>query len=620
MPGIPGDLRLLDWRGCGIWRNKPDSNDTLTGRQRLELYRKLFMEARPIWKWLALSCLLCMVIITCAVVGPKLTGQITNEICAYWEAKVSGDPLWDLVQQILPGLLTLFGVYVLGAAVRYGNMYLMNNMVSRHYTCAIRIRMSDKIQRLPVKFVDSTPVGQILEQMTDDVSAMGTSIHQIVDTLMQGLLQIALIAVALLMEDWRLGLIVLATTPISMLLSVVISNASEKYYHKMFQEGAQLYSIVEEGYTNFSTTKAYNLEQAMVEKHQKVNRRQRKVQAQAAFVSGLVQPMIVLANALTYIAVNLVGGYLIVKGRLPVGTVVTVILFARQFSAPLEQISEGLSQMQRTTAAARRVFHLLELPEEDPRQGQVQPEEVQGRVEFRHVSFSYDPKQPLIRDLSFTAEPGQTIAIVGPTGAGKTTIVNLLMGFYDISAGEILIDGRSLEDMNRDEARELFAMVLQETWLFRGTVAENVAYGRPQATREEIVKACDEAYCDHFIRTLPQGYDTVVGDESTTLSGGQKQLLTIARAVLTGRRLLILDEATSNVDTRTEILIQKAMDKLMRGRTCFVIAHRLSTIVNADRILVINNGDIVEQGTHQELLAQGGFYASLYASQYDKAV
>ena len=554
------------------------------------------------------------------MVGPKLTGQITNEICAYWEAKVSGDPLWDLVQQILPGLLTLFGVYVLGAAVRYGNMYLMNNMVSRHYTCAIRIRMSDKIQRLPVKFVDSTPVGQILEQMTDDVSAMGTSIHQIVDTLMQGLLQIALIAVALLVEDWRLGLIVLATTPISMLLSVVISNASEKYYHKMFQEGAQLYSIVEEGYTNFSTTKAYNLEQAMVEKHQKVNRRQRKVQAQAAFVSGLVQPMIVLANALTYIAVNLVGGYLIVKGRLPVGTVVTVILFARQFSAPLEQISEGLSQMQRTTAAARRVFHLLELPEEDPRQGQVRPEEVQGRVEFRHVAFSYDPKQPLIRDLSFTAEPGQTIAIVGPTGAGKTTIVNLLMGFYDISAGEILIDGRSLEDMNRDEARELFAMVLQETWLFRGTVAENVAYGRPQATREEIVKACDEAYCDHFIRTLPQGYDTVVGDESATLSGGQKQLLTIARAVLTGRRLLILDEATSNVDTRTEILIQKAMDKLMRGRTCFVIAHRLSTIVNADRILVINNGDIVEQGTHQELLAQGGFYASLYASQYDKAV
>ena len=244
-----------------------------------------------------------------------------------------------------------------------------------------------------------------------------------------------------------------------------------------------------------------------------------------------------------------------------------------------------------------------------------------GKQNHRHHRAHRQPSfYNQVASHQVDGDVGQGIAIVGPTGAGKTTIVNLLMGFYDISAGEILIDGRSLEDMNRDEARELFAMVLQETWLFRGTVAENVAYGRPQATREEIVKACDEAYCDHFIRTLPQGYDTVVGDESATLSGGQKQLLTIARAVLTGRRLLILDEATSNVDTRTEILIQKAMDKLMRGRTCFVIAHRLSTIVNADRILVINNGDIEEQGTHQELLAQGGFYASLYASQYDKAV
>lgn len=601
-------------------RRHGDDGPKLTGKERLRIYRRIFLEARPIWKWLALSCLLCVVIITCAVAGPKLTGSITNEICDYWEAKVSGGALWNLTESILPALLWLLGIYALGTVVRYGNMYLMNNMVSRHFTCTLRIRMSDKIQRLPVKFVDGTPVGQILEQMTDDVSAMGTSIHQIVDTLMQGLLQIVFIAAALLAEDWRLGLLVLATTPLSMILSVVISNASEKYYHRMFQEGAQLYSIVEEGYTNFSTTKAYNLEAAMGAKHNAVNRRQQKVQAQAAFISGLVQPVIMLANALTYIAVNLVGGYLVVKGSLPVGTVVTVILFARQFSAPLEQISEGFSQMQRATAAARRVFRLLDMPEEDPRRGDVHPEAVRGEVEFRHVAFSYDPKQPLIRDLSFTAKQGQTIAIVGPTGAGKTTIVNLLMGFYDISAGEILIDGRSLADMNRDQARELFAMVLQETWLFRGTVAENVAYGRPDATREEIVKACDEAYCDHFIRTLPRGYDTVIGDESTTLSGGQKQLLTIARALLTGRRLLILDEATSNVDTRTEILIQKAMDKMMRGRTCFVIAHRLSTIVNADRILVIRDGDIVEQGTHRELLAKGGFYAGLYASQYDKAV
>ena len=289
------------------------------------------------------------------------------------------------------------------------------------------------------------------------------------------------------------------------------------------------------------------------------------------------------------------------------GTVVTVILFARQFSAPLEQISDGFSQMQRTTAAARRVFRLLDMPEEDPRRGRRVAGMCAGQGGIPACGVFLRSPAAAHPGFELHGGAGQTIAIVGPTGAGKTTIVNLLMSFYDISGGEILIDGRSLADMNRDQARELFAMVLQETWLFRGTVAENVAYGRPDATREEIVRACDEAYCDHFIRTLPQGYDTVIGDESTTLSGGQKQLLTIARAVLTGRRLLILDEATSNVDTRTEILIQKAMDKLMRGRTCFVIAHRLSTIVGADRILVIRNGDIVEQGTHAQLLAQKAF-------------
>lgn len=592
----------------------------LTRREKMGLYKKVFLEARPIWKWLAVSCALCIIIILCAVAGPKYTGLVTNEICTFWEARSGGQAVSGLVETILPTLLRLLGVYTLSAVVRWLNMYLMNNVVSHHYTCSIRIRMSDKIQRLPVKFVDGTPVGQILERMTDDVSAIGNSLHEVVNTLMQGFLQMLFIAVALMVEDWRLGLIVLATTPISLMVSVMISNFSGKYHHAYFQENADLYSIVEESYTNFATTKAYNLEEGLTEKHRKVNGKVQKTQKKAVFISGLVQPMVTMVNAITYIAVNLVGGYLAVKGLVPVGTVVTVILFARQFSAPLEQISEGVSQMQRTAAAAYRVFRFLDEPEEDPKVGDVHSENVRGDVEFDHVAFSYQEDQPLIRDLSFHAEPGQTIAIVGPTGAGKTTIVNLLMGFYDISAGEIRVDGRPLSQMNRDQARELFAMVLQETWLFRGTVAENVAYGCPNATRAEIVQACDDAYCDHFIRTLPQGYDTVIGDDTSTLSGGQKQLITIARAILARRPLLILDEATSNVDTRTEILIQKAMDKLMRGRTCFVIAHRLSTIVGADRILVINNGDIVEQGTHKELLKKGGFYANLYASQYDKEV
>ena len=592
----------------------------MTTRERLGIYGKLFIEARPIWKWLGVSCLLCTLIILCSVLAPKLTGQVTNEIYAYWEALSSGTAGGSLAEAVLPTLLILLAVYAVNAIVRYVNMRLMNNVVSHHFTCNIRIRMSDKIRRLPVKFVDNTPVGQILENMTGDVSAMGNSIHQIVTTLIQGLLQMIFIAVALMVEDWRLGLIVLATTPLSLFLSVVISNASGRYFRATFRESAQLYSVVEENYTNFSTTKAYNLEQSAKEKHTATNQRQETAQAKSGFVAGLVQPSVTFVNAITFLVVNLVGGWLIIQDMLPIGSVVTVILYARQFSSPLELIAHGFSQMQRVTAASSRVFSFLEQPEEDPKESKLDISTIKGDVEFRHVEFSYSPNVPLIRDLNFTVHQGETVAIVGPTGAGKTTIVNLLMGFYDITGGDILIDGHSMADMSRDEARELFGMVLQETWLFRGSVADNVAYGRPDATREEIIQACDDTYCDHFIRTLPQGYDTIIGDESTTLSGGQKQLLTIARALLAGRRLLILDEATSNVDTRTEILIQKAMDKLMKGRTCFVIAHRLSTIVGADRILVVNDGDIVEQGTHKELLAQGGFYAQLYASQYDKEV
>ncbi len=601
-------------------RRTVQTDVTMTTKQRLGIYGKLFWEARPIWHWLALSCVLCLIIIACAVLSPKLMGQVTGAIYDYWVTRSSGGQTDPLVPAVLPTLLILLASYGVSSGVRYANMSLMNHVVSHHYTCAIRIRMSEKIRRLPVKFVDSTPVGQILENMTGDVSAMGNSIHQIIETLIQGLLQMLLIAVAMLAEDWRLGLIVLATAPLSLLCSVKISGASRPYHRASFREIAQLYSVVEESYTNFSTIKAYNLEQAMAEKHNHTNQRQRRAQQRANLLSALIQPSVTLLNALTYVVLNLAGGWLAVQGALSIESVVTVVLFARQFSAPMEMMANGLSQMQRVTTAASRVFAFLEQPEEDPRSGAVHPERTRGMVEFRNVSFSYAPDQPLIRSLTFRANPGETIAIVGPTGAGKTTIVNLLMGFYDLKGGEILVDGQPMSQMSRDEARALFGMVLQDTWLFRGTVAENVAYGRPDATRAEIVQACQEAYCDHFIRTLPQGYDTIIGDEVTTLSGGQKQLLTIARAILADRRLLILDEATSNVDTRTEVLIQKAMDKLMAGRTCFVIAHRLSTIVNADRILVIRDGDIVEQGTHKDLLALAGFYAQLYASQYDRAV
>ena len=581
-------------------------------QKKEHIIRRLILEARPIWKWLALACLLCTGLICCAVIAPKLLGRLIDQLYAYWDGSFTG----DLLAALIPMLLTLLGVYASYGIFSYLKMLLLNKVVSRYFTCNLRIRISDKIRRLPVSYVDQTSVGDVLSRMTDDVSTMGNYVHQIVDTLMTGFLMITAIAVMMLLEDWRLGVIVISLTPLSILLSSFISSKSEKHFYQMFTQAGELNSLVEESFTNFSTTKAYNLEAYTEEKHAVLNGRRRVSEAKANFTSSIVRPLIAFSNALAYIAICLLGGWLIVRTEtVTVGIVVTVLLYAKQFSAPLEQIASGFGDLQHAKAAGRRVFKLLDLPEEENATGKL-PSEAEGNVRFEHVDFSYDKTAPLIRDLNIDVRKGQNVAIVGPTGAGKTTIVNLLMRFYDVDRGRILIDGVDCATLSREQMRDQFAMVLQDTWLFRGTIAENVAYGKPAATREEIVAACDRAYCDHFIRTLPAGYDTVIGDDMTNLSGGQKQLLTIARAMLADRRLLILDEATSNVDTRTEALLQKAMDRLMRDRTCFVIAHRLSTIVDSDLILVIDHGQIVEQGTHTELLAKKGFYYQIYTSQY----
>lgn len=581
-------------------------------QKKEHIIRRLILEARPIWKWLALACLLCTGLICCAVIAPKLLGRLIDQLYAYWDGSFTG----DLLAALIPMLLTLLGVYAGYGIFSYLKMLLLNKVVSRYFTCNLRIRISDKIRRLPVSYVDQTSVGDVLSRMTDDVSTMGNYVHQIVDTLMTGFLMITAIAVMMLLEDWRLGVIVISLTPLSILLSSFISSKSEKHFYQMFTQAGELNSLVEESFTNFSTTKAYNLEAYTEEKHAVLNGRRRVSEAKANFTSSIVRPLIAFSNALAYIAICLLGGWLIVHTEtVTVGIVVTVLLYAKQFSAPLEQIASGFGDLQHAKAAGRRVFKLLDLPEEENATGKL-PSEAEGNVRFEHVDFSYDKTAPLIRDLNIDVRKGQNVAIVGPTGAGKTTIVNLLMRFYDVDRGRILIDGVDCATLSREQMRDQFAMVLQDTWLFRGTIAENVAYGKPDATREEIVAACDRAYCDHFIRTLPAGYDTVIGDDMTNLSGGQKQLLTIARAMLADRRLLILDEATSNVDTRTEALLQKAMDRLMRDRTCFVIAHRLSTIVDSDLILVIDHGQIVEQGTHTELLAKKGFYYQIYTSQY----
>ena len=574
--------------------------------------RRLVREARPIWKWLLLGCLISIVMIACSAAAPKLLGGLIDRLYDYWDGRGTG----DLMSKLTNGLAALLVVYTAYSLLFYLKMLLLNNMVSRYFTCTLRIRISDKIRRLPVSYVDQTPVGDVLSRMTDDVSTMGNSLHQIIDTLMSGFLMLIAIAGMMLRENWLLAVFVLIFTPASIFLSTKLSSLSEKHYHEMFTEMGNLNSLVEESFTNFATTKAYHLENYAQRKHAVVNKRRADAEYHANFIASIVRPVIVFSNALAYILICLIGGWLIVnRDGVSVGIVVTILLYARQFSSPLEQIANGLGQLQHAKAACRRVFKLLDLPEETDADGKL-PQEVVGNIRFEDVDFSYDKDCPLIEHLSLDVKKGQNVAIVGPTGAGKTTIVNLLMRFYDVDRGRILIDGVDCATLSRDEMRRQFGMVLQDTWLFRGTVAENVAFGKPDATREEIIAACDRAYCDHFIRTLPEGYDTVVGDDMSNLSGGQKQLLTIARAMLADRRLLILDEATSNVDTRTEVLLQKAMDNLMRERTCFVIAHRLSTIVDSDLILVLDHGRIVEQGTHRSLLAQKGFYYQIYNSQY----
>ena len=574
---------------------------------------RIIREAKGIAGWVAVSAVLGILAVLCSIAAPEILGDLIQKLYDFGLT----DRHTPIRDSLVSGLLLLTAVYAAQGVFRYLNMQLMNRTVSRHFTCDLRIAISDKIQRLPVKYVDQTPVGDVLNRMIDDVSAMGNYIHQVFDVMVEGVFQITMIAVAMFLKNWMLACLVIVLTPISLWISSKIAGASGKYYDEWFKKSGELTEIVEESFTNFATAKAYNLEEYTAQKHAVVNEQLRKAVSKANFTGSIVQPLIKFANAMAYICINLIGGWLIVRRGVGVGTVVTIVLFARQFASPLEQIASGFANLTHVKASAKRVFRIMDMEEEERPEGTL-PEPCRGEVVFDKAAFSYTKDEPLIENLNLSVHPGQRVAIVGPTGAGKTTMVNLLMRFFEVNSGRITIDGVATTDLRREDVHELFGMVLQDTWLFEGTIRENLVYNMEDITDEQLETVCKACGLDKFVHSLPQGFDTVLS-ESTTISAGQKQLLTIARAMLQNAPMLILDEATSSVDTRTELLIQRAMDELTKGRTSFVIAHRLSTIKNADLILVMRDGDVIESGTHEQLMEQNGFYAELYNSQFAQA-
>ncbi len=551
-----------------------------------------------------------------SIFGPRTLGQATTELYRGVMRIVQNDPLgvdFARINQILLNVLFLYGISTVLGLIQG---YVLTN-ISAQITYQLRKEISEKLNRLPLSFFDRITQGEVLSRVTNDVDTINQTLNQSLSQIITSLTRVIGVLIMMLSINWLMTLIGLIMVPISMLFIRTVVKKSQGYYRQQQEYLGHINGHVEEMYGGHIVLKAFNGEEASISRFENLNNTLYDSAWRSQFLTAMIMPSMRLLSNMGYIAVAMLGGHLVIQGSLNVGEIQAFIQYLRSFQDPLLQIANITNIVQQTAAAAERVFEFLnekEVPADT--ENPVHLNSIRGAVEFKNVHFGYDPDEPVIHNFSIKVEPGQQIAIVGPTGAGKTTLVKLLMRFYDIDSGEILIDGVNIKDMTRQELRSKFAMVLQDTWLFNGTICENIRYGRQDATDEEVVRAADMAYADHFTRTLPGGYEMVLNEEGTNVSAGEKQLLTIARAVLADPYILILDEATSSVDTRTEVLIQKAMDKLMKGRTSFVIAHRLSTIRNADRILVLNDGDIVEQGNHESLLAADGFYADLYNSQF----
>ncbi|NCB91249.1 MAG: ABC transporter ATP-binding protein [Clostridia bacterium] len=552
------------------------------------------------------------------IVGPKILGRATTELFNGLVAKVGGSGGIDF-GKIGTILLWTLGLYVFSAAFSFLQGIIMTG-ISNDVSYSLRKDISKKMNRLPMKYYESRTYGEVLSRITNDVDTLQQGINQSFTQLITSVTTLIGVFIMMLSINVWMTLCALLILPISMMIIGTVMKHSQKYFRQQQQYLGDVNGQVEEVYAGQNIVKAFNKEKSVIEEFEKTNRKLYDSAWKSQFFSGMMMPVMQFVGNIGYVMVALLGGFMTIKGAIEVGDIQSFFQYIRNFTQPVQQIAQVTNMMQSAAAASERVFEFLGEEEED--QFAKDPvkldDQIQGRVEFDHVSFGYQPEQIVIKDFSSKVEPGQKIAIVGPTGAGKTTMVKLLMRFYDVNSGSIHVDGHDIRDFNRSELRECFGMVLQDTWLFHGTIMENIRYGRLDATDEEVIEAAKAAHAHHFIKTLPEGYQTVLNEETNNVSQGQKQLLTIARAILADNRLLILDEATSSVDTRTEVRIQKAMDNLMKGRTSFVIAHRLSTIRDADLILVMKDGDIIEQGNHEELLAMNGFYANLYNSQFEK--
>lgn len=551
------------------------------------------------------------------IVGPKILGKATTEIFNGLVSKVSGGDGMDF-QKIGTILLTALGLYLASSLCSLIQGYLMTG-ISQKTTYRLRKDISEKINKMPMNYFDTKPFGDVLSRVTNDVDTLGQSLNTSATQMITSVTTIVGVLIMMLSISPLMTLIALLILPVSVLFISLIMKHSQGYFRDQQEYLGQVNGQVEEIYSGHNIVKAFNKEEETIQTFEKTNQKLYNSAWKSQFLSGLMMPIMQFVGNLGYVGVAILGGYLAIQGKIEVGDIQSFIQYVRNFTQPIQQVAQVANMLQSTAAASERVFEFLEEEEEvQTVENPVSPEGLEGNVEFDHVQFGYNSDRIIIHDFSAKVKEGQKIAIVGPTGAGKTTMVKLLMRFYDVNKGAILVDGHDIRDFNRADLRQMFGMVLQDTWLFHGTIMENIRYGNLNATDEEVIEAAKAARVHRFVQTLPGGYQMELNEEASNVSQGQKQLLTIARAILADPKILILDEATSSVDTRTEVQIQKAMDTLMKGRTSFIIAHRLSTIRDADCILVMKDGDIIEQGNHEELLAKGGFYAELYKSQFSK--